>query len=344
MPSYFSPMQMLRMQNLLGGLGGMKPPDEPEYSVSDRLSQLYNPSTHAMDAYLGAAQNMPQRDNYQPSRMRKIGAVIAGIGAGSGPAAVVGGSPIGFRGDPKSAYQVSSSIADAPFQEATEDWARNLHPLQAAAQQEEMRNRNDRTFAEQTIQRDINSMRERRLAKEGEKKLGQKDEQLRIADYRAKAYDWDKRHPNWMKVALPGQTLKFVNPDNPNEVFDTKWPTDMMTDEEKINLKAKHTMEEIEKRGKIGIDTVNAHGVQTRETKTTPAAGIGPTNEETVVTDKSGAVVGKKAVTRTRPNASEPKMPTGFYKGQRIKSRSSNKMGTIDGINPDGTPKIIWDK
>src|SRR6266850_5889308 len=154
--SMFTPMQLLRLRNLF-------PPqsqedDESQYDVN----KYYNPSNTAMNALVGSIQDIPRREQYQPSKMRKLGSVIGGLG--SGVSTEFGDfGPMGIRTNPKAAFEMSEAIADKPFHEAVEDWSTKIKPLEVAAQREEFGNRNARMFAEQTVQRNINRSREKRL-------------------------------------------------------------------------------------------------------------------------------------------------------------------------------------
>jgi hypothetical protein len=356
--SLFTPMQhimqQLRMQSILNPLSGPQQPpqEEDDYDVASRIGQLYQPEDKAINAYLSTAQQLPNRADYQPSRLRRIGALIAGIGAGSGTASRdAGGTPIGYRGDPVSAYKTAKGITDEPYGEAVEDWARKLEPLKAAAIQEEQRNRNERIFGEQTIQREINANRERRLGRENQQKIAQNEEKIRISNMRASAYDWKSRHPNHRfeetkegyLIGIDPATNKaeYVQDSQGNLIKSSK-----MDEESRIRLGIQGRLDVESLRGANRASDIADRTKGQIDVKKTPAAGVVKpgTEQETTVTDKAGKVVGsKKVVTKPIPG-NQPQMPSGFYKGQRIKSRTTGKMGTVQGVTPDGKPDIVWDK
>src|SRR5215471_5669043 len=240
--SYFDPIDMLRMSNLFPPPQKKKKPGEEGYQYEEEdpsqfdVANYYTPSNIAMQSYVDAANAIPARADYRPSKWRQFGAAMAGLGAGVGTEFGRFG-PEGIKTDPKQAFALSSAIADKPFSEAVEDWQNKLKPLQAAAVQEEARNRNERIMAEQTVQRNINAARERRLGRETEVKLAQAQEKLRISDLRQQAYTHKIMHPNWKPMPpVPDSNLTFYNPDNPNETIDTGFPVGKMSDKDKANL------------------------------------------------------------------------------------------------------------
>src|SRR5579859_8184246 len=90
--------------------------------ISQKMAQLYQPQNTAQSAYTSQLANIPQRQDFQPSRLRQIGAVLAGLGSGVGPLGIAHGSPIGIRTNPQEAMQVSSNVANQPYNQALQDW------------------------------------------------------------------------------------------------------------------------------------------------------------------------------------------------------------------------------
>src|SRR6185437_9085456 len=126
----------------------------PDNLQTMRLNNLYSPHTEATQAYLKAAQSLPDVNNYQPSRMRKIGAFIAGLGAGVGPAGQSGGQMIGIRTNPQAEMETSQAAALQPYDTQLTNAEQKLKPLQAAAQLEAEQNNQARmaaVFGERTI-------------------------------------------------------------------------------------------------------------------------------------------------------------------------------------------------
>src|SRR5262245_59663946 len=203
MASFFSPLDILRIQSIMGAAGQMGQAGQPDYDISgqdmdvdtmERINRMYQPSTSAIDAYTAAASQMPERSAYEPSRGRKWAAFGASLGAIK-PGAYWSGQPVGAQGDPSEAYKLSKTIREEPFTEAREDWAAKLKPLEASAVREQAYNRDQRLYAEQSMRNLINARREARQTKEGQEKLRIAEEKVRIAQQRADANDWKIKHP-----------------------------------------------------------------------------------------------------------------------------------------------------
>lgn len=132
MPLGFNPLAMIRMQNLFA-------PPQQEDDIPN-IDTLYHPSTRFSDMYAQSLGQMPNREDYQPSGLRKIGAVLAGI-ASNNPA------------------QTSNQLASLPFTTAMSDWGQKTKNLEQAAELENRKNVNERTLALGTIQRAIQEKR-----------------------------------------------------------------------------------------------------------------------------------------------------------------------------------------
>lgn len=133
----------------------------PEHTATDRLTQL-----------LG---NMPQREAYHPSLMRRIVASLGGLGRGP---------------------QGAEYIMDQPYNEAMQDWQNRYQPAYQAANLERYANANERQLAYQQGMlgnRDYaNWIRERDL----ERKITEGQDRIKISAARAAAYAYKAHNPN----------------------------------------------------------------------------------------------------------------------------------------------------
>lgn len=114
-----------------------------EDNIFQQIMKNYQPREDAMNAYVQQLQNAPRRENYQPSRMRNIASILAGLGAG-GPTGITEGQVVGYHANPEAAFNVSRAIRDEPYNRALGDWETRNKPLLGAAQQEQARNVNER--------------------------------------------------------------------------------------------------------------------------------------------------------------------------------------------------------
>ena len=119
-----------------GGTGvgpGMQPPIQP----NDTLD-TYQPRTQISDQLTSHLANMPIRP--EASNLRKIGASIAGFGAGGGAQAVVGGQPIGYSYNPDKAKKASDEVEFGNFDNQLNDWQNQIKALGIGANEEDRAN------------------------------------------------------------------------------------------------------------------------------------------------------------------------------------------------------------
>jgi hypothetical protein len=104
-----------------------------------------------------------------------------------------------------------------------------------------------------------------------------------IQQRRADAYIFDKEHPEWKAEHVSGQSLKYRNPKDPNQVYDTGLMDDHLSDADKINLQTRGRLSEIAASGAEARKTetlkesgrqsdIKARGEQARATKTTESS------------------------------------------------------------------------
>lgn len=94
-----------------------------------RLFNRFTPKNDAMSAYQQHLDAMPTRDQYAPSKLRRILAGASGFG-------------VGWR-NPEAGMKLTESIIDQPFNRATDDWKQKGSVLGAKAEAEQSYNQNE---------------------------------------------------------------------------------------------------------------------------------------------------------------------------------------------------------
>src|SRR6185312_16108161 len=148
--------------------------------LASNLTSLYKPSSTAANAYEGAAASMPQLSSFIPSRLRKVGAFLAGLGTGR-PAGMWGGEPVGYIGKPDAALKTTQDALLAPYDTAVMAKENELKPLQAAANMEMEQNNQARMAAALGVRTEQGQQR----LDQGQQRL---EETKRANDIRQKYY------------------------------------------------------------------------------------------------------------------------------------------------------------
>jgi hypothetical protein len=193
--------------------------DQP-YDVQQRMKQLYTPSTSAQTAYSDAAKNIPSVNT--PSRMRRIGAMIAGLNAPNGGAA----------------YDTASRIVNDPNTQAMNRYRQQVSALQPAAAQEQSQNKIDQQEAFKVIADEQVAKKEADLKANNILKDKQAEEKIQIAANRAAAYTFHQNNPIWKASITPDGELVYTNPQDPTAkpVYTSVNTYHDVGDLEKLNL------------------------------------------------------------------------------------------------------------
>lgn len=121
---YRSPQQSPYAERLFPSAPGPQVPQQtpPQPSFYDAMSEVYNrqpgPAMSAYSKYL--QQPPPGGQEFKPSKMRRLGAILAGI-------------PIGLDKGAAAGFQASSSIANQPYEQGMQRYAMKGEQLQKAA-------------------------------------------------------------------------------------------------------------------------------------------------------------------------------------------------------------------
>jgi YD repeat-containing protein len=120
-----------------GNMGPGMMPSSPESDISSGLDN-YQPRTAISDKLTSTLGNMPVRP--EPGMLRRIGASIAGFGAGGSAQGIAGGQPIGYKYDPKSADIASDKVKYGDFDNQLNDWQNQVKALGVGANEEDRAN------------------------------------------------------------------------------------------------------------------------------------------------------------------------------------------------------------
>lgn len=322
--------QIDQEMNLPPSLGMERPPEAPpdeqvpeENTFTNKyINDKFTGSNIAQDAYQKHLQSIPNRANFHPSRMRKIAAVMAGLG-GVGPSGYENGQPLGIRVNPEVAGRLTKDVLDEPFNEATEDWQRREKPLEFAYNEEFKNNNLQRQLlgqrAREDYQKKVNEARNRDIDRKIEKDKA--DNEYHKAESLRKTAGtnsliWMRNHPDWKTVPSKGGHYWMINPKT-GDKKDTGIPTGTMDEHEKLlfNYDQKANLEDIQALHAQELETKKAEDA--RKLKETPGAdkgGAGGFTETTTTTiDPKGQ---SKNVVKTRvPSA---KVSTGGNKVRMI--------------------------
>lgn len=232
------------------------PSDDPQQELMNRLAELANPVHTAQNQLNTVVGQQPNRVDFQPDKTRKVLAAIAGMGTG-GAAAYDNGAALGFRSNIPGAQQVTSSILDKPFNDATTDWQNKLAPLEKLASTENTSNVNNRILQRDAATERINQQRaDATTAAEKEKErknLVDEEEKKR----RNNAYIFHQTHGNYEGKVDKDGMLVYINKNDPTDIVKTEVDTGKvpLSDIDKINLGIT---------GKLAV--VAAQGAEARKT------------------------------------------------------------------------------
>jgi len=200
------------------------PQQVPDEDWTARFQQLYQPEETNINRMNQMLTEMPQRQ--EPSKLRKIGATIAGLGINQ---------------------NVIDRIAYAPYYRQMGDWETQFKPAYQAANLERQENINRRQLAQNVALREAGTAKETRLA-------GEKQQDLAIKQQRADAIDWAHKNPHLELIKQPGGNLMARNPitNQTAPVLDGQGnpiPSNIMTDKQIIDLKFQGDIQKLDVQG-----------------------------------------------------------------------------------------------
>lgn len=215
------------------------------------IQNLLNPKDEQFNKFNDVINAMPQRSQYQPGKLRNIGAAMAGLGTG-GPAGITNGQVVGYKSNIPEGIATQQAIRNEPYNKALSDWSNAAEPRAKMAQMEQSRNVNDRqlglgALSSQRAQEKLDESERAALEKEAQ---GRK--KLEISEERKDAYVASKKfmmdHPNHKPFVDENGDLFLYNPQDPN-AKPVSTGLKKLSEMEKIDLGVQGQLKEITARG-----------------------------------------------------------------------------------------------
>ena len=146
-------LELLRRNNIFGSQGVSQAGDNsplPTAQDTGEDANVYTPQTTASNAYSEYINQMPKREDYRPGALRKISAVLAGMGS-LGPYIVQNGvGSFHNQGNPGlEALKAGNAVRDEPYNQAMQDWTAKGGGMKEQAVLEGQQNTNERMAAYQ---------------------------------------------------------------------------------------------------------------------------------------------------------------------------------------------------
>lgn len=246
-------------QGMVQPFGGFNPPQEPEFDIDAEIAKIYQPRHQMQDLTSQMIGDFPQRDQH-PSVWRRIGAVLAGMGAG-----LHGEDPM----------QAANRFQNFHYLNNVADWKARFDPLSKAADDERLANAQELALARQTVGQKQAQMK----IDETERKNREMGERQRFDSetrrMRAYTYDWKTRNPN-MVLETRGEDVYGVNPQTGAATIirdpQTGQPIKgaLFGQKELADINAEHRMEQIGAQGANQLANTKARAEQNWTTINVP--------------------------------------------------------------------------
>ena len=228
-------------------MGNINIPGPDDYDAGARMRELYTPQHEASDRYDALIKGYPSATDYEPSKLRRIGAMLTALaGNFQGPA----GHRFQFN---PNAMNAGFGVLNEPYEKQLTDWKNQIGPAQNAANLERYENANNRTLAYQTVSQEQNQRKIDAATRNQEAKT-------KIAADRAEVYRLKSLMPQH-QFDFSGPTVMVANKQT-GEVQDTGIPTGSLSDADKMALQQKNSLEQIGARtqGQIDVEGVRQSG------------------------------------------------------------------------------------
>jgi len=170
------------------GMGG-------DNDLMSKLQAMFTPNHNALDNYSNQLSQMPQRENYQPSKTRQILAAIGSMGAG-GPATYQDGAALGFKANIPQGLQIGEAIRNMPYDRAVGDWDLKNKPLGDLANIEGRDNVNRGNMANDIMNRNNQSRNTDRMIDRDIATNKINEGKLAATQHRNMVYEYKARNPN----------------------------------------------------------------------------------------------------------------------------------------------------
>lgn len=230
---FFRPTQATAPQPMTGG-------DPNGFDPEAIMAQMYKPQTDAEDRFNALENKFPNRENYKPSALRRIGGALMAFSSGMAP-----GRGLNFYHANPAGIQAGQNFLDEPYDEAMADWKAQIQPAEYAANLERQGNVNERMLANQTV----NQIRQDKKMEQDAAIAQAKQDN---ANARTEVYRFKANHPG-VKFNYTGPTVTYADPIT-GKVTDTGVKTGRLTDQDKADLNQEYAMERIDETGQNAMD------------------------------------------------------------------------------------------
>jgi hypothetical protein len=250
------------------------------------------PRTEQFDRMAKLAQQMPNEDNFEITKKRRILAALAGAG-----------QTYAAKGDINQGMALGDSILHEPYFKARNQWQAQMDALKPLVTVEEQANNTARAARQTEVTNNYNQGKLTDLEAKNQIAI-QKAEDARIAaerkantaDMRAEAYAFSKDNPAWKAFTNTDGEVVFINPTDPTQINKTGVKVTDLTPKQKEQLKIQ---------GDISVANIRAKA-------TTDAATIGA--------DSRKAVAGINAGAKAPKGSPAPKPPVPLTPAAETKS------------------------
>jgi hypothetical protein len=204
-------------------------PDDPMGDFMKEYNQMRSlPSGQSNQQYKDILAQQPKREDYQPTKMNRLAAALAGFGEG-------------IQKGPMAGISASNAMLDDRYNVANTDWQNRAKRLSEAASLEDKE-----TTGMQTSYRDFLRARDQkadntRLEKQNADRAAHTAAMDNLAE-------WKSKNPTGKVYAVPGGNLHVV--DGFGKDTDTGVASGLMTKAEEIRLGVDRDLKKIEAQGK----------------------------------------------------------------------------------------------
>ena len=211
------------------------PAVEPQADAMPDMADMFHPHYEAQQKYNQLAGAYPNRADYKPSIMRRIGGALMAFSGGMAP-----GRGLDFYHANPNAIKAGIDFMEDPFNKAQEDWSKQIVPAQQAATMERYQNANERQAAYQTASTKIREKAETDKAANDARKAAN-------AEARTRIYQFKAEHPNAQFRMPKGGNIQVYDPST-KQWTDSGIATGTLSEMDQMDFKHEDTMEEIGKR------------------------------------------------------------------------------------------------
>lgn len=202
-------------------------PGPTDIDVDALYNQYYHPEHQASDRFSQLSAAYPPDKGH--SKLARIGAAL-----------LAGGTSY-VTDDPMRGFQLGTGVLDYKRKGDIEDWKNQIQPAQQAANLERYSNANERQVASSRVSQTLADRKQ-------EQANAIAEEKVRIADLRAKVYDWKAHNAGSKIIVQPGGHTIAVN-STTGETLRDFGPSGKMDEATKLDLEQEYKQENIKTGG-----------------------------------------------------------------------------------------------